>query len=342
MEASSLALVTPASLAAAPVRALVQSGYGSTEVFSVGQRARPRPGPREVLVAVKAAGLDRGTWHLMTGRPYLMRVMGFGFSAPKQPVPGLDLSGTVVEVGPDVTRFRVGDEVFGIGQGSFAELAVASEDKLAKKPSVLSFEEAAVLGISGLTAIQALTDAGKLARGERVLVIGASGGVGTYLVQIAKALGAHVTAVCSASKAELVRSLGADVVLDYRAGDFTTSGERYDLVLDVGGGRPVSHLRRVMTETARLVFVGNEHGGDWTAGFGRPLGAMLLAPFVKQRFVMFMSNEHFEGLERLAAMAEAGQLRASIDRTVTLEGVASAMQDLEAGKVRGKVVVLPR
>jgi NADPH:quinone reductase-like Zn-dependent oxidoreductase len=337
MEAT-IALSSPVT---APVRALVQSGDGSTDVFSVGTVPARRPGRGEVVVAVKAAGLDRGTWHLMTGRPYLMRLMGFGFWAPKQPVAGLDLSGTVVELGEGVTRFRVGDEVFGIGQGSFTELTVAREDKLAKKPSALTFEEAAVLGVSGLTAIQALTDAGQLQRGERVLVIGASGGVGTYLVQIAKILGAHVTAVCSGSKMELVRSLGADVVLDYRAADFTATGERYDLVLDVGGGRPVSHLRRVMTETARLVFVGNEHGGDWTAGFGRQLWAMLLSPFVKQRFVMFMANEHFEGLERLAALADEGGLRPAIDRKIPLEGVASAVQDLEAGKVRGKIVVLP-
>lgn len=334
---NSLAVTLPA----APVRALVQSGYGSTDVLSVGTVERPRPGAREVLVAVRAAGLDRGTWHLMTGRPYLMRLMGFGFSAPKQPVPGLDLSGTVVEVGPGVTRFAVGDEVFGLGSGSFAELAVASEDKLAKKPASLSFEEAAVTGVSALTAWQALTSSGRLAAGERVLILGASGGVGTFAVQIAKALGAHVTAVCSAAKADLVRCLGADVVLDYRAGDVTASSARYDLVLDVGGGLPVGRLRRVMTETGRLVFVGNEHGGDWTAGFGRQLFALALQPFVKQRFVMLMANEHYEGLEALAKLADDGALRPVVDRRVGLPEVASAMRALEAGEVRGKVVVLP-
>jgi len=339
MEATTAALSIP--VAPASVRALVQSGYGSTEVFSVGQVARPRPGPREVLVAVRAAGLDRGTWHLMTGRPYLMRIMGFGFSAPKQPIAGLDLSGTVVEVGPAVTRFKVGDHVFGIGNGSFTELAVASEEKLAKKPATLSFEEAAVLGVSGLPAIQSLTEAGKLLPGERVLVIGASGGVGTYLVQIAKALGAHVTAVCSATKADVVRSLGADAIIDYHTEDFTTAGPRYDLIIDVGGGLPVPSLRRIMTETGRLVFVGNEQGGNWTAGFGRQLYALILSPFVKQRFKMLMAKEHFSGLEQLASMADEGKLRPVIDRKVPLEGVASAMQDLVAGKVRGKVVVLP-
>lgn len=332
----------PAPLAPAPIRALLQSGYGSTEVLSVGSVPARRPGLGEVVVAVKAAGIDRGTWHLMTGRPYLMRLMGFGLWAPKQPVAGLDLSGTVIELGAGVTRFRVGDEVFGIGQGSFTELTIAREDKLAKKPGALSFEEAAVLGVSGLAALQALTEAGQLERGERVLVIGASGGVGTFVVQIAKALGAHVSAVCSEKKLEFVRSLGADVVYDYGAHDFTRSGERYDLVLDVGGGRPVSHLRRVMTQAGRLVFVGNEHGGDWTAGFGRQLYALLLAPFVRQRFVPFLAKEHFAGLERLAALADAGKLRPAIDRQVTLEGVAGALRAMQAGEVRGKVVVLPR
>lgn len=323
------------------IRAIVQSGYGSTDVLSVGRVAAPHAAPGEVVVAVQAAGLDRGTWHLMTGRPYLMRLMGFGFRAPVQPVPGLDVSGTVIETGPGVTRFAVGDAVFGIGRGSFAERCAAREDKLAKKPAALSFDEAAVLGVSGLTALQALTDEGRLAAGERVLVIGASGGVGTYLVQIAKALGARVTAVCSAKKAERVRALGADAVLDYRAGDFTRSGERYDLIVDVGGGRSVSHLRRVMTNAGRLVFVGNEHADDFTAGFGRPLYASLLGLFVKQRFVMMMAREHFSGLERLAETADAGRLRPVIDRVVPLEGVADAVRALEAGEIFGKAAVRP-
>jgi 2-desacetyl-2-hydroxyethyl bacteriochlorophyllide A dehydrogenase len=322
-----------------PMRALLQSGYGSTEVLRVGTAERPTPGEGEVLVQVRAAGLDRGTWHLMTGRPYLMRLMGFGFSSPKNPVPGLDLAGTVVEVGPKVTRFRVGDEVFGIGQGSFAEFSRAREDKLVRKPSSLSFEQAAVLGISGLTALQSLTEYGRVQAGERVLIIGASGGVGTYAVQLAKAFGAVVTGVCSTAKVELVRSLGADEVIDYTQRDFTESATKYDLVLDIGGNTPLGQLRRVMTPTGRLVFVGGENGSDWTAGFERNLLAFAIAPFVKQRFAMMMSREHFSDLERLAELAEAGKVSPVIDRTCTLSQVAGAMQDLEAGRVRGKVVV---
>lgn len=320
------------------MRALLQSGYGSFEVLRLGERARPSPGLGEVLIEVRAAGLDRGTWHMMTGRPYLMRVMGFGFSAPKNPVPGLDVAGVVVEVGPQVTRFRPGDEVFGIAQGSFAELSVAREDKLAKKPSNLSFEEAAVLGVSGLTAQGAL-DAGALQAGERVLIIGASGGVGSLAVQQAKALGAEVTGVCSTAKVEKVRALGADRVIDYRQQDFADGTIRYDLILDIGGNTPLRRLRRALTQAGRLVFVGGEDGGDWTAGFGRQLGAFALAPFVKQRFIMLMNKEHYSGLERLAALVLEGKLRPLIDRRIGLAAVPDALRALEAGEVSGKVAI---
>lgn len=325
---------------AAAMRAVLQSGYGGTEVLRLGTTTRPAPGPGEVLVQVRAAGLDRGTWHLMTGRPYLMRVMGFGFSAPKNPVAGLDLAGTIVAVGPDVSRFCVGDEVFGLGKGSFAEYATAHEDKLAKKPARLSFEEAAVLGVSGITALQALTSAGNVASGERVLIVGASGGVGSYAVQIAKALGAEVTGVCSTPKVDLVRTLGADRVLDYRTQDFTAGSARYDLILDIGGNTPLARLRRVMTPAGRLVFVGGENGGDITAGMGRVLRAMVIAPFVKQRFTPLTSREHFAYLEPLAALANDGKVRPAIDRRCTLAEVAAAIGDLEGGRVTGKVVVV--
>jgi NADPH:quinone reductase-like Zn-dependent oxidoreductase len=320
------------------MQAILQSGYGSSDVLRLGTADRPVPGDGEVLVKVHAAGIDRGTWHLMTGRPYLMRVMGFGLLGPKNPVAGLDLSGTVVEVGPNVTRFRVGDEVFGLGRGSFAELAAADEKKLARKPARLSFEEAAVLGVSGLTALQAL-DAGELAPGERVLIVGASGGVGSYATQIAKARGAHVTGVSSTAKLELVRSLGADEVIDYTSRDFADGSARYDLIVDVGGNTPLARLRRAMTATGRLVFVGGEEGGDWTAGLERPLRAFLLSPFVKQRFVVLSSKEHFEDLERLAGLADAGSLAPVIDRRCPLAGVPDALRDLEAGVVRGKIAV---
>jgi 2-desacetyl-2-hydroxyethyl bacteriochlorophyllide A dehydrogenase len=325
---------------AAPMRAIVQSGYGSTEVLRVGTVARPKPGPDEVLVQVHAAGLDRGTWHLMTGRPYLMRIMGFGFSAPKNPVPGLDVAGTVVEVGANVTRFHAGDVVYGIGQGSFAEYARVREDKLAFKPAKLSLEHAAVLGVSGGTALQAC-DAAEVKAGERVLIIGASGGVGTYAVQIAKALGAHVTGVCSTRKVELVRSLGADRVIDYTREDFA-DGTKYDVIFDIGGGTSVSRLRRALTRAGRLVFVGNEHGDDFSAGFGRQLLAFAIAPFVRQRFVMLMAQERASDLARLSTLVDEGKLAPVIDRVCGLEGVVSAMQDLEAGKVAGKVIVTLR
>jgi NADPH:quinone reductase-like Zn-dependent oxidoreductase len=275
----------------------------------------------------------------MTGRPYLMRIMGFGFSAPKSPVPGLDLAGIVVEVGANVSRFKVGDAVFGYGKGSFAEYSCAREDKLARKPDALSFEQAAVLGVSGSTALQALRDAGHVERGERVLVIGASGGVGTYAVQLAKALGAEVTGVCRSAKVDHVRSLGADQVIDYTQRDFADGSERYDLILDIGGNTPLSHLRRALTPTGRLVFVGGENGGDFTAGFERQLLAFALAPFVRQRFVMLMVREHFSSLDQLAELAQTGQLRPVITRRCPLAQVPEALSDLEAGRVSGKVAV---
>jgi NADPH:quinone reductase-like Zn-dependent oxidoreductase len=323
---------------ARPMRAMLQSGYGTTDVLRVGTTPIPTPREGEVLVRVAAAGLDRGTWHLMTGRPYLMRILGFGFSGPKNPVPGLDLAGTVVAVGPKVSRFAVGDEVFGIGQGSFAELACAREDKLARKPEGLSFDEAAVLGVSGITALQAI-DAAAVKSGERVLVIGASGGVGTYAVQIAKALGAEVTGVCRGTKGEAVRALGADHVIDYGVEDFADGRRQWDVIVDTGGNAPLSRLRRAMTPTARLVLVGGENAGDWTAGLGRILAAVALGPFVKQRFVPLANREHFEPLERVAALVAAGKLRPRVDRHASLAEVPAAIDDLVAGRVTGKVVV---
>lgn len=320
------------------MRAMRQSGYGSTDVFRLETTVRPSPGPGEVLVKVVAAGLDRGTWHLMTGRPYLMRVMGFGFFAPREPIPGLDLAGTVVELGAGVTRFQVGDEVFGIGRGTFAELTCARQDKLVRKPASLSFEQAGALAVSGGTALQAV-DATQVQRGERVLVVGASGGVGTYAVQIAKSLGAEVTGVASTSKVETVRAAGADHVIDYTARDFADGSQTYDVILDIGGNTPLRRLRRALAPRGRLVFIGGEHGGDWTAGFGRQLLALALRPFVRQRFIMLMAKEHFAHFERLAELADRGVLSPIIDRRISLNEVVTAMHDLEAGRVRGKVVV---
>lgn len=321
------------------MRAVVQDCYGSVDVLRNERIARPDIGDEEVLVRVHAAGLDRGTWHLMTGKPYLMRVAGLGFRGPKIRVPGRDLAGTVAAVGSEVTGFAVGDEVYGVGGGSFAEYAVAQADKLARKPVSLSFEQAAVVPISGATALQALTDHGRLESGQRVLVIGASGGVGSYAVQIAKALGAEVTGVASTAKLDLVRSLGADHVIDYTRDDFAGTGENYDLVLDIAGNPDLRRLRSAMTPTGTAVIVGGEDGGDLTGGMGRSLRALALSAVSKQRFAVFINKERASDLERLTGFIDAGQVTPTIDRTYPLDQVPEAMRQLAAGQVRGKVAI---
>lgn len=323
----------------ADMAAVMQDRYGDADKLRHGRTARPDITDEEVLVRVHAAGLDRGTWHLMTGRPYLMRIAGLGFRGPKDRVLGRDLAGTVEAVGAGVTGFAVGDEVYGVGRGSFAEYAAVRADKLARKPVRLSFEQAAVVPISAGTALQALTDHGRLQPGQRVLVIGASGGVGTYAVQIAKALGAEVTGVASTAKLDLVRSLGADHVLDYTGEDFASSGRRYDLVLDVAGNPSLRRLRRVLTPTGTAVIVGGEDGGNLTGGMTRTLRALALSPFISQRFANFINKERASDLDRLTRLIDAGQVTPSIDRTYPLDRVPEAMRQLAAGKVRGKVAI---
>ena len=320
------------------MNAIVQDAYGPVDVLRFGRTARPNIAGNEVLVRVHAAGLDRGTWHMMTGRPYLLRILGFGFRRPKNNVPGIDVAGTVVAVGSAVSRFAVGDQVYGMSRGAFAEYAAALEDKVAHKPSNLSFEHAAVVPISAGTALQAL-DAGRVEHGQKVLVLGASGGVGTYAVQLAKSLGAEVTGVSSSGKVDLVRSLGADHVLDYMQDDFADGTRRYDLILDIGGNPKLSRLRRALTPTGTAVVVGGEEGGRWTGGFGRSLRAPLLSLFVRQRLVMLASKERASDLERLNPLLESGAVKPSIDRTYTLDEVPDAMRHLEAGHVRGKIAI---
>ena len=321
------------------MRAIVQDAYGSTDVLRLAEIDKPDIAANEVLVKVRAAGLDRGTWHLLTGRPYLMRLIGFGFRRPKNPVPGLDVAGVVVAVGAEVTRFQVGDEVFGIARGSFAEYAAAREDKLAHKPTNLSFEQAAVVPISASTALQGLRDAGRVEAGQKVLVIGASGGVGTYAVQLAKAFGAEVTGVCSTAKVDLVRSLGADRVIDYTREDFADGVEHHDLILDIGGNSSLSRLRRALTPTGTLVIVGGEEGGKLTGGFGRSLRAPVLSRFVGQRLTMLASKEHHTYLDALRPLIEAGQVTPAVDKTYPLAEVPDAMRHLEAGHARGKIAI---
>jgi NADPH:quinone reductase-like Zn-dependent oxidoreductase len=325
--------------ATAAMRAVVQDRYGGSDALRVERVARPSVDDGEVLVRVHAAGLDRGTWHLMTGKPYLMRIAGMGFRGPKDRVPGRDLAGTVEAVGAGATKFAVGDEVYGVGRGSFAEYAVAAEDKLAHKPTSLTFEQAAVAPISAGTALQALTDQGRIQAGQRVLVTGASGGVGSYAVQLAKALGAEVTAVASTAKLDLVRALGADHVLDYTRDDYADGTHRYDLILDIAGNPGLSRLRRALTPQGTAVLVGGEDGGDLTGGLNRQLRALLLSPLMGQRLVWFIAKERASDLDRLADLVEAGQVRPSIDRTYPLDRVPEAMRHLEAGQVRGKVAI---
>jgi NADPH:quinone reductase-like Zn-dependent oxidoreductase len=321
------------------MRAIVQDRYGSVDVLRLAQVPRPQIAVDEVLVQVRAAGLDRGTWHIMAGQPYLLRLIGFGLRAPKNRVPGLDVAGTVVSVGSAVTRFSTGDEVYGISRGSFAEYAAVREDKLSRKPVNLTFEEAAVVPISAGTALQALTDLGKVAPGQRVLTIGASGGVGSYAVQLAKAFGAEVTGVCSTAKVDFVRSLGADHVVDYTCQDFADGANGYDLILDVAGNSSLSRLRSALTRTGTLVVVGGEEGGRWTGGFGRSLRAPLLSPLVSQRLTLLASKERASDQERLTPLIEAGKVTPRVDRAYPLDRVPDAMQHLMAGDVRGKVAI---
>jgi NADPH:quinone reductase-like Zn-dependent oxidoreductase len=328
----------PPALPRQTMQAIVQAGYGSADVLHVEAIRWPAIGDGEVLVRVHAAGLDRGTWHLMAGQPYLMRLMGCGLRTPKNRVPGLDAAGTVVAAGQAVTRFRVGDEVFGISQGSFAEYACARADKLAGKPASLTLDQAAAVAVSGLTALQGLRDAGRVQPGQHVLIIGASGGVGTFAVQIAKALGALVTGVCSTAKTGLVSSIGADNVIDYTHDHFWDGRQRYDLILDIGGNAALSRLRHVLTPAGTLVIVGGEDSGRWT-GMSRQLRALTLSLFVRQRLTTFVSRHRLADLETLAKLIEAGQLTPVIGKTYPLRQAPDAMRDLLAGHARGKLVI---
>ena len=323
------------------MRAIRQERFGTVaaEVFSMATTEIPTPGADEVLVRVHAAGVDRGVWHLMAGLPYAVRAAGFGIRAPKTPTPGMDLSGTVVSVGADVDGFAPGDDVYGIGNGAYAEYAVAPAEKLAHKPDHLDHTQAAVLAISGLTALQAVRDQASVQPGQKVLVVGASGGVGSYAVQIAKAFGAEVTGVASSSKLDLVRGLGADHVVDYTASDFTDTDDRYDAIIDTGGNRRLRDLRRILTDDGTLVIVGGEGGGKWLGGTDRQLRAMALSPFVSQTLGTFISSEDGGDLLELNALVAAGSLTPAVDRTFPLEQAADAVDHLTDGAVRGKIAL---
>jgi NADPH:quinone reductase-like Zn-dependent oxidoreductase len=321
------------------VKAIVQDRFGPADGLELRDIEAPEIGATEVLVRVHAAGVDRGVWHVMTGLPYPIRLAGYGFRAPKHGVPGTDLAGVVTAVGADVTRFAPGDEVFGTGIGTYAEYARAREDQLAAKPTALTFEQAAALPASGVTALQALRDRGAVQPGQHVLVIGASGGVGTFAVQLAKAFGAEVTGVCSTTKTDLVRSLGADHVVDYSLEDFTATGTRYDLILDIGGNTSLSRLRQALTPKGTLVIVGGETSGKWLGGTDRQVRAMVLSMFVSQKLGTFIAAVKQEDLLVLAQLAESGQLTPAVDRTFSLDEAPKAIRHLDEGHARGKVVV---
>jgi NADPH:quinone reductase-like Zn-dependent oxidoreductase len=320
------------------MQAIVQDRYGKTaDVLRLEEIDPPQIGDNDVLVGVKAASVHIGDWHVMTGLPYLLRVVGFGFRAPKARVRGMDVAGVVEAVGQNTTRFQVGNEVFGTGDGSFAEYASASEDTLALKPANLTFEQAAAVPTSAVAALQALRDAGGIKAGQHVLLVGASGGVGLYAVQIAKSFGAEVTGVCSTTKVDMVRSLGADHVIDYTQEDFTQSGQQYDLILVMGGNHSLSELKQVLRPGGTLVPVGAE-GGSRLVGGKAWIRAMLLSKLVRHLRPL-ASRPNQADLQFVTELIEAGKIRPLIDKTFPLREVPEAIRYLTAGHARGKIVI---
>jgi NADPH:quinone reductase-like Zn-dependent oxidoreductase len=323
------------------MKTIVQEQYGSApeDVLQLREGDRPAIGDGEVVVRVRAASVDRGTWHVMAGLPYPIRAAGFGLRRPKYLNPGRSLAGTIETVGTNVTGFKAGDEVFGIGYGTFAEYARARTGKLAPKPTNLSFDQAAAVPISGLAALQAVRNHGRVHAGQKVLIIGASGGVGSFAVQIAKAFGAEVTGVCSTAKADAVRALGADHIIDYTTADIADGEHHYEVILDIGGNRELSYLRRILTVRGRLVIVGGETGGRWLGGIDRQLRAQLLSPFVSQKLGTFVASENAKDLMTLRELIEAGKVVPAIDRTYSLREVVPAIRYMLDGHARGKIVI---
>jgi len=319
------------------MRAIVQDQYGETDVLRLEEIDKPQIGHNEVLVRIRAAGVHIGDWHVMAGLPYLLRVVGFGFRAPKVRVRGIDLAGTVEAVGQNVTRFQVGNDVFGTCEGAFADYAATPEDNLARKPANLTYEQAAAVPTSALAALQALRDAGGIKAGQQVLLVGASGGVGQYAVQIAKSFGAEVTGVCSTAKVDMVRSLGADHVIDYSQEDFTQSGQQYDLILVMGGNHSLSQLKRVLRPGGTLVPVGTEAGNRWVGGKAW-IQAMLLSR-LKRHLRPLTTQPNQADLQFVAELLEGGKIRPVIDKTFPLSEAPEAIRYLTAGHARGKIII---
>jgi len=324
------------------MKAIGQDRYGSPDVLALEDVEQPEVGDDDVLVRVHAAGVDQGVWHVMTGLPYLIRIMGYGLRRPKTRVRGSDLAGRVEAVGTNVRQFAAGDEVFGMAEGSFAEYVRAAPKNLAPKPSSLSFVQAAAVPVSALTALQGLRDHGKVQRGQRVLITGAGGGVGTFAVQLAKAFGAHVTGVCSTAKLNLVRAIGADHAIDYTREDFAATGERWDLIFDIAGNRSLSPLRRALTPRGTLVIVGGEGGDRWIGGTDRQLRAMLVSPFLRHNLRTFVAQGRQADLRALTELIEAGKVTPAIDRTYALGDAPAAIRHLAEGRARGKLVITVR
>src|SRR5215213_3585368 len=321
------------------MKAIMQERFGSADTLELKEIAKPVPGTGEVLLRVHAAGVGAWDWHSMTGRPYLARAGMLGFRAPKVKVRGWDVAGTVESIGQGVTRFKPGDDVYGTARGSFAEFVCAKEDRIAPKPANLTFDQAAAVPTAAITALQGLRDKGGIRAGQHVLILGAGGGVGSFAVQIAKAYGAHVTGVCSTAKVDLVRSLGADEVIDYTKGDVLSLGQTYDIILDNGGNRSLASLRRILVPVGKIVLVGGEDGGPFWGGIGRNVQAAVQSLFMKQKMIGLVASERAEDLEVLTGHIEAGKVTPAIERTYPLEETAEAMRHWEERKVKGKVVV---
>jgi NADPH:quinone reductase-like Zn-dependent oxidoreductase len=321
------------------MKAIVQDKYGSPEVLELQEIAKPVVEDDEVLVRVRAASANPADWHFMRGLPYIMRPQS-GLRRPKNSVLGRDIAGQVEAVGKDVTRFRPGDEVFGNPEGGgFAEYTSASEGSLGLKPPNLTFEQAAAVPLAALTALQGLRDHGNVQAGQKVLIVGASGGVGTFAVQIAKSFGADVTGVCSTRNLEMVRSLGADHVIDYTQDDFTQSGRKYDVIFQLAGSRSPSDWRRALTPKGTLVLSSGESSGRWIGPVDRIIKAAVLSPFVSQKLGTFLMKPTRDDLQFLKELIEAGKVTPVIDRTYPLSDVPEAIRYLEEGHARGKVVI---
>ena len=320
------------------MKGIVQSRYGSPDVLRLEEIAKPVVKDDEVLVRVRAAAVNIGDWHLLRGVPYVMRLV-FGLRGPRRKTPGLDIAGQVEAVGGNVKQLHPGDEVFGWCKGAFAEYACTAENNLLPKPSNLNFEQAAAVGDSAFTALAAVRDQGRVQPGQRVLINGASGGVGTFAVQIAKSFGANVTGVCSTANIDLVRSLGADQVIDYTNEAFTQSAGRYDVMLDLVGNRSLSDCRRVLTPGGTYVLVGVKDMGRWF-GLGRQFKALLLSPAVGQRMRVFVARHTREDLVVLKELVETGKVAPVIDRHYSLSDVPEALRYQGAGRARGKIVIV--